>query len=319
MIQRKVRPQRNVYLLLLLLPLFLRPQQIDTMELPLQNGSITLPGTLSYPVVEGRIPLAIFVHGSGNIDRNGNQAGTGVSANYIKALADSLNRRGIAFYRYDKRTATKTNMEISKQVVIRDFADDVKVGIDHFKNDISYGPIFLIGHSQGSLVAMMAVTEDVKGFISIAGPASTMDKVLIEQVSKQNPGLGKMVEQHLAELLEKDTIADPHPFLMQLFAPQNQKFLKNWVSLDPVMELKKIRVPVLLLNGDQDLQVSVKEAENLKLAQPSAELHIIPNMNHVLKEVHSLEENQKSYYQENFPISGTLIAHLEDFIKKIDG
>jgi hypothetical protein len=207
-------------------------------------------------------------------------------------------------------------MEHSKEVTIQDFANDAKVAIAHFKENPQFGPLYLIGHSQGSLVAMLAITKEIKGYISIAGAGDTMDKILIEQVSNQNPGLGKMVGQHLAELMENDTILNPNPFLIQLFAPQNQKFLKNWIALDPRLEIKKITIPILLLNGDQDLQVLTMEAENFKRAQPRAELHIIPNMNHVLKEVHSLEENQKSYYQESFPLSQKLVALVEAFIKK---
>jgi hypothetical protein len=315
MLQR--RPKIRILLFLFfLLPLILKSQGMANREIGLTNGVIILPGTLSYPIVENRIPLAIFVHGSGNIDRNGNQDGTGVRANYIQALADSLNTRGIAFYRYDKRTATPANMEHSKEVTIQDFANDVKVAITHFKGNPQFGPLYLIGHSQGSLVAMFAITKEIKGYISIAGASDTIDKVLIGQVSNQNPSLGKMVGQHLAELMENDTILNPNPFLMQLFAPQNQKFLKNWVALDPRLEIKKITIPILLLNGDQDLQVSIMEAENLKRAQPSAELHIVPNMNHLLKEVHNLEENQKSYYQESFPLSNELVTLVEAFIKK---
>ena len=100
---------RTIVLFVLLFPALVFSQEIVSKNLDLSNGKVKLPGTLSYPKTTGEIPLVIFIHGSGNIDRNGNQAGTFVKANYIKTLADSLNTRGIACYRYDKRTATKDN------------------------------------------------------------------------------------------------------------------------------------------------------------------------------------------------------------------
>ena len=115
--------------------------------------------------------------------------------------------------------------------------------------------------------------------------------------------------------MEKDTIATVNPMLMQLFAPQNQKFLKSWMLIDPVKIIKSIDIPILILNGDADLQVKVADAEKLKTAQPNARLKVISKMNHVLKEVNSMAENQKAYMDENVPLSHDLVVEISQFIK----
>ena len=213
------------------IPSVFNAQEIISESNNLTNGEIKIPGTLSYIKTDDKIPLVIFVHGSGNIDRNGNQAGTPVQANYIKTLSDSLITKEIAFYRYDKRTATPENLAKLKDITLKDFASDVKVAINYFKNNPQFSSINLIGHSQGSLVAMLAITDDVKSYISIAGAGESIDKTIVKQLNEQSPELAKIAKQHIDELMKTDTILSVNPFLISLFTPQNQKFWKNWMLI----------------------------------------------------------------------------------------
>jgi pimeloyl-ACP methyl ester carboxylesterase len=290
-------------------------QRLLVQEVDLRNGDIELPGSLSYPEGLGGVPLAIFVHGSGNIDRNGNQAGTFVQSHYIKTLSDSLNANGIAFFRYDKRTAVQQNLANLGAITLYDFADDVKAVLQHFKNDDRFTSIVLLGHSQCALVGLLSIDASVSKYISIAGAGETIDKTLVGQIAEQSPELSLVCQGHIDELMEKDTIVSVNPMLMQLFAPRNQKFLKSWMQIDPVKIIKSIEIPILILNGDADLQVKVADAEMLKAAQPNARLKVISKMNHVLKEVNSMAENQKAYMDENVPLSHDLVAEITQFIK----
>ena len=296
-----------------IIPQILWCQNSISEEIDLKNDAIAIPGTLSYPKAEHELPLVIFVHGSGNIDRNGNQSGANIKANYIKVLADSLNAKGIAFYRYDKRTATVSNLPKLVDITLNDLVSDVKTSVDYFKNDDRFNGIHLIGHSQGSLLAMLAVTDDIKSYTSIAGPSKSIDKTIVEQLNQQSEALGKDAYLRFEELRKTDTILQVNPMLMSLFAPQNQKFIKSWMFYEPSVEIKKLNVPVLILQGDADLQASVIDAEFLKKAKPSARLHIIPKMNHVLKEVNSEEENRQAYFSKDFPLSATLVEYLKAF------
>jgi len=304
------------FIILLLFPVALLAQEITSEELDLKNGEIVLPGTLSYPKGEKKMPLIIFVHGSGNVDRNGNQAGVNVKAGYIKSLSEELNKQKIAFYRYDKRTATPANIKKNSNIFLTDFVADAQVAINHFKTDKRFKKIYVIGHSQGSLVAMLALTKDIDGYISLAGPGESIDKTIIRQVSAQSPEFGEIAKKHFDELNQTDTIQKVNPFLISIFHPNNQKFFKSWAMIDPLKEIKKIEIPTLILNGDADLQVTVQDAEKLQAANSNAKLHIVPKMNHVLKEVNSPTENQQSYRDPNFPLSNRLIQLITDFVKK---
>ena len=307
--------KKKIYLFLLI-PISFFGQEIISEDYELYNGDIYLPGTLSYPKSNKEIPLAIFIHGSGNGDRNGNQ-GNLAHADHIKQLADSLNAKGIAFYRFDKRNATPSNLDKieMEKATIHDLAKDVSVSVLEFDNDPRFSSIHLIGHSQGSLVGILAVSDKVDGYVSLAGPGTTIDKPLIRQIKAQNPDLGKIAEEHVKELMETDTIAEVNFLLMSIFAPQGQKYLKDWMSLDPAKEIQKIEIPVLIVNGDSDIQVTIEDAHLLKQAKPEARLVIIKNMNHMLKIVENATENTASYTNPSFPLSQELVEALVEFIR----
>lgn len=304
---------KHIIAFLLLAHLHSFGQEIVSEEVHLVHGDIDLPGTLSYPSVDHKVPLVLFIHGSGNIDRNGNQ-GPLVQGNYIKLLADSLNAKGFGFYRYDKRTSNPENIKKQNSILLSDFVGDAKVAIEHFATDSRFSGIHLIGHSQGSLVAMLALDKNITSYISLAGAAKTIDHLIIDQIKQQDSTLASIATKHFQELKAKDTIVNINPFLLSLFAPQNQKFLKDWASYQPTEIIKQLKVPICILNGDKDLQVSIGEAQRLKAAIPDAVLHIIPKMNHILKHIENDADNITSYQNPKFPISTTLISLLTDFI-----
>lgn len=310
---------KKILILCMLLPTLIFAQEVKTEELHLKNGDISLPGTLTIPASKKKTPLIIFVQGSGNPDRNGNQAGTMIQIGYIKTLRDSLNAKGFSFYSYDKRSATLSNLDQLTKITFASFTDDANVAIDNFKEDKRFSSIHLIGHSQGSLVGMLAINNRkdnaISSFISIAGAGKTIDKTIVEQLTSQNPGLGKMAKEQFTELMATDTIKEVNPLLISVFQPVYQKFIKQWAQVDPASEIKKLQIPALILNGDADLQVTTDDAQLLKDAYPKATLKIIPKMNHVLKVVNSVTENQESYTLSNFNISKKLLNVIEDFIR----
>ncbi|SFN95897.1 hypothetical protein SAMN04487989_10785 [Bizionia echini] len=310
---------KKINLLLIFLcasQLIIAQKTIASEDIMLKNDSIILPGTLTYNKELKQQPLVIFIHGSGNVDRNGNQLGL-ANANYIKQLADSLNQRDIAFYRYDKRSANWLNLRfMMKDLDFIRFADDAKIAINNFKDDNRFSSITLIGHSQGSLVAMLATTDYVDKYVSLAGPAEPIDVIMTKQLKIQNDTLGRKAEAHFKELRETGSIENVDSELAAIFVKPNQKFFNSWMSYNPSEELKKLSIPILILNGDKDLQVFESDAEGLHQANPKSELVIIPNMNHVLKHINEDEDNEKSYKSPDYPLSETLISILETFIKK---
>lgn len=287
--------------------------QVKSEEILIKNGIIELPGTLSF--TETNTPLIIWVHGSGPVDRNGNQPAQNVKANYIKQFRDSINKENIAFFSYDKRTANKNNSKLLANTKITDFALDVERIIKYFKNDKRFSKIILIGHSQGSLIAMMA-SKEVDKYISIAGTGEQIDATIIKQITKNNPTLAIAAQKQFDTLRVKGKIETVHPFLISIFGKQNQAFLYDWMQLDPKKEIKKLDIPVLILQGDKDIQVTIEDAKILHASNTNSKLVIIENMNHVLKDIQKEEDNIKSYYSSEYQISDKLIKTISLFIKK---
>lgn len=286
-------------------------------EIQLKNDSIQLPGTLSFTKNLEQQALVIFIHGSGNVDRNGNQAGA-VNANYIKQLSEALNQNEIAFYRYDKRTATKENMKhLMKGVNFYDYVEDAQIAVDYFKDDSRFSSITIIGHSQGSLVGMLALSDAIDNYISIAGPASPIDETILAQLRKQNgEQIAEIAASHFKELKAEGKIETVNPMLFQLFNPQNQPFFTSWIKYNPSEEMQKVVQPALIINGTKDMQVTVNEAKALHEASPNSTLLLIENMNHVLKHIEKDEDNFPSYTSPDFPLSEELVNAITNFIKE---
>lgn len=301
------------YLVIYLFGISVAIAQVKSEEITIYNEQIELPGTLTF--IEENTPLVIWVHGSGNVDRNGNQTGTPVKANYIKQFRDAVNKENIAFFSFDKRTANSNNKKILQGTLITDFALDVVKIVTHFKKENRFSKIILAGHSQGSLIAMLAL-ENVDKYISIAGAGESVDKVMVKQIGKNNPTLGEAAQEQFDSLRINGKITVVNPFLMSVFAKQNQAFLYSWMQLDPTEEIKKIKVPILIIQGNKDLQVKMEDATNLLLANKNAELIAINKMNHVLKDIEKEEDNLKSYFSDAFPISKKLIEKVLEFVKK---
>ena len=287
--------------------------QIQSEEITIHNKEIQLPGTLTYS--KKNTPLIIWIHGSGPVDRNGNQPAQNVKANYIKQFRDAVNIKNIAFFSYDKRTANKENRNFLKDTKVSDFALDAQEVIHHFKNTKQFSEIILIGHSQGSLVAMLAAKNADK-YISLAGAGTTIDKTMVQQISKNNITLGAAAKQQFDTLRMKGKIEVINPFLISVFAKPMQSFWYSWMLLDPLREINKLTMPVLIINGDKDLQVQIEDAKALHAENSKSELVIIKNMNHVLKDIQKEEDNLSSYYSSTFPVSEKLIETIVSFVKK---
>ncbi|AXT19431.1 alpha/beta hydrolase [Flavobacteriaceae bacterium AU392] len=310
--------KHNIFTLLFLTISFSFAQNTITSEdILITNDSIKLPGTLTYNEDLEKQSLIIFVPGSGNPNRNGNQPQLGVKGSYIKQLSSILNSKGFAFFRYDKRNVTQDNVKyLLKSYEFSDLVSDVSTIINNFKNDKRFNNITLIGHSQGSLVAMMAINNVIDKYISLAGLGESADKTIVRQITAQDSSFGKIAKAHIDELKLTGTIKEVNPALISLFAAQNHQFLSSYFKLDPQEEIKKLTLPILILNGTKDLQVKEKDAYNLHNANPKSKLVMIKDMNHVLKTITKEEDNLKSYTSPDFPLSEELITIIEAFIKQ---
>lgn len=276
-------------------------------------------GTLLIPYSKTST-VAIIIPGSGPNDRDGNQ--NFMKNNSLKYLAEDLTSEGIATFRYDKRALTMlkkgANEKQIKQVTFDDFVADAKKVVGYLKNTKHYANIYIIGHSQGSLVGMLAANEHVNGFVSISGPGKSIDQVILEQIGMM--GANDLVEsaKKTFEILKSGkTDKEFNPGLANIFNLDVQPFIRSWMVYSPAEELGKLTIPVLLINGDNDIQVTPKDAELLKEGKPDSELLIIKHMNHVLKTVESkdTQENVKTYNMPQLKNTLELAKAIRGFIK----
>lgn len=276
-----------------------------------------LYGTLTVPDEVKKCPVALIIAGSGPTDRNGNNPM--MKNNSLKMLAEALAKNGIASLRYDKRGIgeSKASAVTETSLVFENYTEDAKSWINFLKLDKRFTQLTVIGHSEGSLIGMIAGTKANK-FISIAGAGESADKLLKSQISsKSNKVIEDMTFPIIDSLKSGNKVKKVDPMLNSLFRPSIQPYLISWFKYDPQTEIKKLTVPILIIQGNNDLQVPVQDAENLSKANKNAELDIIDKMNHIMKIIDGDKQaNMESYNNETLPISETMTTKIVSFIKK---
>jgi len=290
-----------------------------TEAITLQTPSGLLAGTLTLSTGDLARPLAIIIAGSGPTDRNGNTAGMPGGPDAYRLLADSLAAHGIASLRYDKR-----GIAGSRAIGIREsdlrfemFADDAAGWVSQARTDRRFSTIVIVGHSEGSLLGMLAAQRSrPDAFVSLAGPARRADFVLHEQLAAQlPPALQLRSDSILASLVRGDTVANTPPELVALYRPSVQPYLISWFRYAGSVEIQKLTMPVLIVQGTHDVQVAPAEAELLAAASPRARVASIAGMNHVLKLTPpTLAEQMRFYVDPTVPLAPELVSALVAFI-----
>lgn len=280
-----------------------------------------LKGTLLTPNSKPTA-VVLIVPGSGPTDRDGNNP-LGVNASPYRLLAEGLAAKGFATLRIDKRGmfASALAVEDANAVTITDYVDDIRSWVKVLKRHMHTSCIWILGHSEGGLVALASAQEEgVCGVVLIATPGRPMGEVLRKQLHA-NPENEMILEQALPiinalEHRRRVDITDIPPALQNLFNPAVQGFLINAFSYDPGHLISTIFKPVLLLQGQRDLQVNETDARLLQAANPRASLVILPNMNHILKEITSDDRlvNIASYAEPTRPLAPGLIDSIAHFL-----
>jgi uncharacterized protein len=311
------------------------PARIDTipphsvLELPFefQSGTFTLPGTLTLPAnYTTQIPVALIVAGSGPTDRNGNSAGplrAQNNSNLYAILAWQLAGAGIASVRYDKRVIGDNLKKVDIATTsIDDFVADAIAGARKLVADRRFSKVILIGHSEGAGLVLQAANRGapVAGIVMLSGAGRPIGPVLREQISRQLPPEDVVKwDSAFARYLRGEPTGDVNPGLSALLVPINRRFMQTWVKYDPAAEIARVKVPVLIVQGALDIQVSEADARALKAAQPAAKLVVIPWANHVFRAAENTDRmtQLKLYTDPTLPIVPELTPAITDWIKSL--
>jgi len=290
------------------------------LEAPGPSGP--LKGTMLSPST-GRGAVVLIIPGSGPTDRDGNSAG-GILAAPYRLLAEALVARGVTTVRIDKRglAGSAGATPDGNAVTINDYVSDVRAWTAVIRQRSSASCIWLLGHSEGGLVAMAAAKNqpDICGLILVSTAGRPMGEVLREQL-KANPANAPLLDQALPAIADLeagkrvDTTNMPAP-LLRLFNPRVQGFLISVFSFDPAQLLKGYPKPVLILQGLRDMQVREADANILKEADPRATLTLLPDVNHVLKSVSSDDRraNIATYSDASLPLAPGVVSAIGDFL-----
>lgn len=286
----------------------------------LPAGPAALHGTLLAPEGPARA-VAVILPGSGPTDRNGNSPQFGISAQPYRLLALGLAERGIATVRIDKRGIGESAAAAPSEADLRitAYVEDARVWAAEAAARTGQPCAWLIGHSEGALIALAAVdghADSICGLILLSGAGRPAGVILREQLGPQLPEPLKTEAFHvLSELEAGRTAADTPPALAALFRPSVQPYLISWLVLDPTALIAAWDGPVLIGQGTTDIQIAVADAEAMAAARPDARLILWDGVNHVLKVAPAdRAANIATYADPDLPLAPGVVDDVAGFI-----
>lgn len=313
-----MRPHRRVHLIIntALLAVFVSEAWGIEQRVQLKTTTGTLYGTLDLPNGTFPFPVVVIIAGSGPTDRDGNQAL--MKNDSLKLLGQALATKGIAALRYDKRGVGESTAAASREEDLRfeTYVADVVQWVTWLRQDPRFIRVGLIGHSEGSLIGMLAAKQaKIDAFVSLAGSGRDAPALIREQFdTKLPPSLKARNRQILDELVAGRSVTDVPKDLGALYRPSVQPYLISWFRYDPVREIAALEIPVLIVQGTTDLQISVDDAKRLAAAKKNAKLRLIDGMNHVLKHATLPVEQQVAYTDPSLPIEVQVVEEITAFL-----
>ena len=309
-------------------------------EASFESAGLTFAGTLTLP--EGAtqpVAGALFVHGSGAVDRDGNAPGLKMDA--YRQLAHALARAGIGSLRYDKRGVGKSE-GVLEEASRADLLADTRAALAALRAAEGIDPkrCFLIGHSEGSYLAPLVAVENplLAGLILLGAAGRSLDQITRWQVETL-ARLREASEDEIAEALAQQDqyiafvkgssgnwsdyssqkLQEAMPWLTEeaakqlLATPLSLAWLREHYLDDPLATIRRVACPVLIINGEKDLQVKAAEADLLKATLVEAGNQdvtalVLVDLNHLLR--HHPEAPSLVYRHIDEPVDSRVIEAI---------
>ncbi len=316
---------------------------VDEREVAFASDGLTLVGTLALPGVgEGPYPAALFLHGSGPVDRDGNAEGLEMDA--YRQLAHGLARNGIASLRFDKRGVGESDGTVA-EASRTDLVHDAQAALEGLRSqpEVDPGRCVLIGHSEGAYLApaLAVADESIAGIVLLSGAARSLGIITRWQVETLLRAQGIEGEALDAALAQQDQyiafietseggwedyaleeMQEAMPWLTEERAiqlkstPLSLPWLREHYLDDPTETLRDVSAPVLILNGEKDAQVPASEAALIEEALVGAgnkdvTMIVMPNLNHLLR--HHTEAPNLVYRHLDEPVDPRVIDAVTDW------
>lgn len=313
-----------VYCIILLFgftSLYGQSKKIVEKEIVLKTETGNLVGKIVTPKKKGSDKIVLIIAGSGPTDMDGGN-NMGMKTNCYKQIAEELALNNISSIRFDKRgiaksisAAPKTENEMSFEVMVNDVVDWISL----IEKDKRFKNIYIMGHSEGSLIGILAAQKkNVKGFISLAGTGRSIEIVLKEQLANQLKGDSLILCNAILDSLKlQKAYKNPPSYLNALLRESIQPYLMSWFKYDPAVELAKLNFPSLIIQGENDIQVSLVDYQKLSEVDSKNTSKLIKEMNHVLKDApKDRNANILTYYDPNLKLSKELMPTIISYILK---
>ncbi|MEM9601157.1 MAG: alpha/beta fold hydrolase, partial [Pseudomonadota bacterium] len=201
------------------------------------------------------------------------------------------------------------------------YAQDYRNWTDRLREETGNDCVYLLGHSEGGLMVSAAATQmetGLCGVILVAAPGRMLGDVLREQL-RANPANAPILNDAMLTIdrLEDGNnvdVSDMHPALQGLFNPLVQDFLISMFGTDPADLIANIDAPVLVVQGDRDIQVAVADAQ--RLSDAGGELVLLEGVNHILKAApEDRAGNLATYADPDLPLADSVVPAIVAFVK----
>ncbi|HTV73056.1 MAG TPA: alpha/beta fold hydrolase [Candidatus Acidoferrales bacterium] len=289
-------------------------------------GTLEMPETPVGPALlgaQGPVPVVLIIAGSGPTDRNGNNP-MGVTGNTYRLLAEALAAHGIASVRYDKRGVGMSKAAMVSPLTFSIYVDDAVGWVRMLRADPRFSHVVLAGHSEGSLIALLAAAKTpVDGVISLEGAGRPIGDVLTSQIEAQGPSAAPLLgplQNAITDLRAGRDPQDLPPALMPLFPPYLYAFLHEVLNIDPATAAAQAKAPLAIVQGEADMQVGVEDAKRLAAARPDATLSILPHMTHMLKDAadDTRAANLATYTDSSLPLDAAMVQGVVTFVQSLN-
>jgi pimeloyl-ACP methyl ester carboxylesterase len=285
----------------------------------LETATGVLEGTLDLPKRPAPMTVALILAGSGPTDRDGNQVL--LRNDCLKLLGQGLAEQGIAVVRFDKRGVGQSIAAARREQDLRleTYVEDAAAWMKMLRGDPRFQTLAVIGHSEGALIGMLASKQvPPDAFVSIAGAGRDAPTVLREQLQgKLSAELSQAAEEILQALVAGRTVDNVPKDLMALFRPSVQPYLISWFRYDPSRVIAELDLPILIVQGSTDLQISVDDAKRLAQAAKRGRLLVLEGTNHVLKKASNPLEQQLAYGTRSYPLDPRVVEEIARFLHEV--
>lgn len=275
------------------LPAYVKSDSFREREVVVGKGNWALPGTLTIPNGSGPFPAIVLVHGSGPNDRD-----ESIGPNKpFRDLAGGLASQGIAVLRYEKRTkAHPAKMTSIKELTVKEeVVDDALAAIDLLKKtaEVDKKKIFVLGHSLGGMLAPRIVSEDssVAGMISLAGATRPLEDVIPDQYEYLfeldktiSPEEQKQLDEVRATRKKVKALTKEDKDSKDLLFGVPASYWLDLRDYDPPKVAHGLKQPFLLLQGERDYQVTMRDFGAWKSvlgARENVTFKSFPTLNHL--------------------------------------